>query len=191
MNLNPMDIFRLLPTWLASGVCYCWSFLTSLDSVDTTLFCLFSTSLWNYLYRLILYPPDLKYQNSSCLRPFSLFTSYSVPRLAHYASGFRHHLYVDDLQMCKAAHSRPRVPFEISGLMSEKAHWAQCVKADTLLVQCDIMNVKAAFIMSPSPQTWFFAGIAWFGDPCSLTFAKFRLALEYDISLSLFRHFPQ
>lgn len=112
-----------------------------------------------------------------CLKCFSPFTSYSVPRLAHYASGFHHHLYVNGLQMCKAAHSGPRVPLEISGLMSEKIRWAQ--------------YVKTAFIMSPSPQTWLFSGLTWFVDPCSLTFAKSRLALQCDISLSLLRRFPQ
>ena len=50
--------------------------------------------------------------------------------------------------------------------------------------------VRTEFIISPFPQTWFLLSIICFQDPSPLTFTKFRLTLQSDISFRLLGCFP-
>ena len=153
-----------------------------------------------------------------CLRSFSFFYWYSVPRLSHYASSFHYHLYADDSQMynwsplqihispwhlrCVWANSCRTLcdPFDYSpldssvhgilqtrilewaaisslGLMSKKAPRAQYAQTE--------------FVISPSPQTWFFSSIICCGDPPPSHLHKVQTCIAADIFLSLLWCFPQ
>lgn len=108
------------------------------------------------------------------------FTWCSVPKLSpiRSASGVYYRQYADDPQVCNWSPLQTRIYFPLTF----QDWWPKTPQAQ---------YVRTEFIISPFPQSWFLLSTLCFRDPSPLTFTKFRLTLQSDISFSLLGCFPR
>ena len=72
--------------------------------LDAILFCFLPASLWTPCIAVLSFSRlTLNIRIFQCLRSFSFFYWYAVPRLPRYASSFYSHLYADDSPMCSCS----------------------------------------------------------------------------------------